>query len=62
MGEVEIRHELGSTEALEDCFEACQVFKDAGWFEFFRRLEGSDSGIAMEFAKNLERNQMEVRG
>lgn len=37
-------------------------FKDTGWFEFFRRLEGSDGGISMEFAKNLERNHTEVRG
>ena len=42
--------------------EASHIFKDAGWFEFFQRLKGSDDDVAMEFAKNLERNQMEVRG
>lgn len=62
MGGAAIRHEPGSIEALENCLEACQFFKDAGWFEFFQRLEGSDRGISMEFAKNLERNQVEVRG
>lgn len=62
MGGATIRHEQGSTEALENCPEACQIFKDASWFEFFQRLEGSDGGIAMEFSRNFERNQMEVRG
>lgn len=56
MGRAAIQHEPGSTEALEDFPEACEVSKCAGWFEFFQRLEGSNSGIAMEFAKNLERN------
>lgn len=48
-----MQHNPGSTEALEGFPEACQVFKYAGWFEFFQRLEGSDNGVAMEFIKNL---------
>lgn len=47
---------------MENGPKACQIFKDAGWFEFFQRLEGSDEEISMEFVKNLERNQMEARG
>jgi len=47
---------------LDNCLEACQIFKDIGWFEFGQRLEGLDGGVAMEFARNLERNQMEVKG
>lgn len=47
---------------MEKYTKACQIFKDVGWFEFFQRLEGLDGAISMEFAKNLKRNQLEVRG
>lgn len=62
MGGEIIRHAPGSTEALEGCPKACQIFKDAGWFESFQMLEGLEGSVSMEFAKNLERNQTEVRG
>ena len=47
---------------MENYQKAYQIFKDAGWFEFFQRLEGSNKVIAMEFANNLKRNQTKVRG
>jgi len=62
MGGATIRHELESIEEFEKCPESCQIFKDASWFGFFQRLEGSDGAIAMEFTKNLKEYQTKVRG
>jgi len=56
MGREMIWHKPGTIEALEGCPEACQVFKDAGWFEFFQKLEGPNNVVAMEFMKNQEGN------
>ena len=53
IGGATVIHELESIEALQNCLEAYQVFRDAGWLEYFQRLEGSDEAIEIKLAKNL---------
>lgn len=62
MGGAVVRHEPNSRKALENCDEACQIFREARWIKFFERLKGSEESVVLEFARNLERNKTEVRG
>ena len=62
MGRETVRHEPNSMDALQNCPEAYHIFIDAGWIEYFQKLEGSDEAVAIEFAQNLNNNQTQVRG
>jgi len=57
MGGTTARHEKNSTEALENCVEACQIFREVAWLEFFKLLRGLDESVALEFSQNLTRDQ-----
>ena len=39
-----------------------EVFRTAGWLQYFERLQGHDDYVALDFARNLEGNHSEVRG
>ena len=51
-----------SIEALQNCPEAYQIFRDVGWLEYFQKLTGSNKEIVMEFARNLNKYHTKVRG
>jgi len=53
MGGNPLRHEPGSTALLELYQEAYQIFLQAGWVDYFRRLLDFDSQQVLEFACNL---------
>ena len=57
-----MRHEPDSIESLPSCPEEYKIFRDVGWLEYFQRFKGSDETIAMEFARNLNDHQTQVRG
>ena len=57
MGQADVRHDLDSMDALQNCPEAYHIFRDVGWIEFFQKLKGSDEAVAIEFAQNLKNNQ-----
>lgn len=62
MGGVAVIHEPDSMGTLKNCLESYQVFRDAGWIEYFQKLVGLDEAAAIEFAQNLNNHQTRVRG
>ena len=61
MGGVAVKYELVSIEALGKCLKAYQIFREAWSIEFFEWLKGLDESVDLEFARNLNRNQTEIK-
>jgi len=57
-----LTHELGSTELLELYQEAYQIFLQAGWVDYFRRLLDFNTQQVLEFACNLREGYSIVQG
>jgi len=53
-----IRLELEGTQLIEAYPHMAQIFKDAGWFEFFTTFQGHDEQVSMIFPQNF--NSFEV--
>lgn len=62
MGGTLITHEPGMTTVLELYPEICQIFLQAGWIEYFRRLPDFDAQQVLEFACNLTEGFSVVQG
>jgi len=62
MGGNAIRNEPGSMALLELYPEAYQIFLQAGWVDYFRRLQEFDSQQVLEFALTLNEDHSIVRG
>ena len=54
MGGPAIRCEPGSIDLLELHLEVYQIFQQAGWVDYFRRLQGFDPQQVLEFARNVQ--------
>ena len=39
-----------------------EIFRAAGWLQYFEQLQGHHDYAAFDFARNLEGNHSEVRG
>ena len=55
-------HEPSNVSMLRQNPEALEVFKVAGWLQYFEKLEGYNNFVALDFAMNLEGDRSVVRG
>ena len=62
MGGPVIRHEPGSIALLELHPKLYQIFHQAGWVDYFQRLQGFDPQQVLEFAHNLRDGYSTVQG
>lgn len=62
MGGNAVRNEPGSTSLLELYPEAYQIFLQAGWVDYFWRLQEFDSQQVLEFTRNLKKDYYTVWG
>lgn len=62
MGGNVVRNEPSSTALLELHLEAYQIFLQAGWVDYFQRLQEFDSQQVLEFARNLKEGYSIVQG
>jgi len=62
MGGNLITYELATTALLELYPEAYQIFLQAGWLDYFRRLSDFDAQQVLEFARNLKEGFSVVHG
>jgi hypothetical protein len=62
MGGPVIRKEPATTALLEHYPAAYQIFEQAGWLQYFRRLQGYNESQTLQFARNLQDNHSVVAG
>jgi hypothetical protein len=62
MGGPVVRKEPTTTSLLEHYLAAYQIFEQAGWLHYFRRLQGYNEPQALQFARNLQGNHSVVAG
>jgi hypothetical protein len=62
MGGPVVRREPATTALLEHYPAAYQIFEQAGWLHYFRRLQGYNEPQTLQFAHNLQDNHSVVTG
>jgi hypothetical protein len=62
MGGAVIRKEPATTALLEHYPAAYQIFEQAGWLNYFRRLQEYNERQVLQFARNLQENHSVVAG
>jgi hypothetical protein len=62
MGGPVVRKEPATTALLEHYPAAYQIFEQAGWLHYFRRLQGYNEPQILQFARNLQENHSVVAG
>ena len=62
MGGSAIKHEPGSITLLELFPEAYQIFQQASWLTYFKRLGEFDPQQVLEFAQNFQEDYSVVQG
>jgi hypothetical protein len=62
MGGSAIRNEPATTALLEQYPEAYQIFEQAGWLNYFRRLQWYNAQQVLQFALNLQEHHSVVNG
>jgi hypothetical protein len=62
MGGAVVRKEPATTALLEHYPAAYQIFEQAGWLNYFRRLQGYNEPQVLQFARNLQENHSVVAG
>jgi hypothetical protein len=62
MGGSVIRNEPATTALLEHYPAAYQIFQQAGWLNYFRRLQGYNEQQVLQFARNLQEDHSVVEG
>jgi hypothetical protein len=62
MGGPVVRKEPATTALLEHYPAAYQIFEQAGWLQYFRRLQGYNESQTLQFARNLQDNHSVVVG
>jgi hypothetical protein len=62
MGGSAIRNEPATTTLLEQYPEAYQIFEQAGWLNYFRRLQWYNEQQVLQFALNLREHHSVVNG
>jgi hypothetical protein len=62
MGGPVVRKEPATTALLEHYPAAYQIFEQAGWLQYFRRLQGYNESQTLQFARNLQDNHSIVAG
>jgi hypothetical protein len=62
MGGAVVRKEPATTALLEHYPAAYQIFEQAGWLNYFRRLQGYNEWQVLQFTRNLQENHSVVAG
>ena len=62
MGGPVVHKEPTTTALLEHYPAAYQIFEQAGWLHYFRRLQGYNEPQILQFARNLQENHSVVAG
>jgi hypothetical protein len=62
MGGSVIRNEPATTALLEHYPVAYQIFQQAGWLNYFQRLQGYNEQQVLQFAQNLQEDHSVVEG
>ena len=62
MGGEPVHHEPSNVFMLRQNPEALEVFRAAGWLQYFEKLQGYNNFVALDFAMNLEGDRSVVRG
>jgi hypothetical protein len=62
MGGPVVRKEPATTALLEHYPAAYRIFEQAGWLQYFRRLQGCNESQTLQFARNLQDNHSIVAG
>jgi hypothetical protein len=62
MGGPVVRKEPATTALLEHYPAAYQIFEQAGWLHYFRRLQGYNEPQVLQFARNLQEDHSVVAG
>jgi hypothetical protein len=62
MGGSVIWNEPTTTALLEHYPVAYQIFQQAGWLNYFQRLQGYDEQQVLQFAQNLQEDHSIVQG
>ena len=62
MGGEPIHHETSNVSMMRQNPEALEVFRAAGWLQYFEKLQGYNNYVALDFAMNLEGDCFVVRG
>jgi hypothetical protein len=62
MGGAVVRKEPATTALLEHYPAAYQIFEQAGWLNYFSRLQGYNEPQVLQFARNLQENHSVVAG
>jgi len=62
MGGAVVRNEPATTTLLEHYPTAYQIFEQAGWLNYFSRLQGYNESQVLQFTRNLQENHSVVAG
>ena len=62
MGGEPIRHEPSNVSMLRKNPKVLEVFRVAGWLQYFEKLQGYNNFVALDFAMNLEGDRSLVKG
>jgi hypothetical protein len=62
MGGPVVRKEPATTALLEHYPAAYQIFEQAGWLQYFRRLQGYNESQTLQFSRNLQDNHSIIAG
>jgi hypothetical protein len=62
MGGAVVCKEPATTALLEHYPTAYQIFEQAGWLNYFSRLQGYNEPQVLQFARNLQENHSVVAG
>jgi hypothetical protein len=62
MGGELVHHEPSNVYMLRHNPEALEVFRATGWLQYFKKLQGYNNFVALDFAMNLEGDRSVVRG
>ena len=62
MGGSIIRNEPATTTLLEHYPAAYEIFQQAGWLNYFHRLQGYNEQQVLQFAQNLQEDYSVIEG
>ena len=62
MGGEPLHHEPSNVSLLQQNPVALEVFMATRWLQYFKKLQGYNNSISLDFAMNLEGDHSMVRG
>ena len=56
-----VRHDTINMDTLHGNIEFFVIFEEAGWIDYFERLNGFHEEMMLQFSMNLTRTHLEIR-